>query len=256
MTAPVVHRVADRAAQAREMAAFVAERLRVAIRERGQAVLAVSGGRSPVPFFEALREAPIAWPQVTLLLVDERVVPAHHPDSNTALVQRHLRQGAAAAVRWLPLLDPAWGAGEWAGEPPRTGVHPSEDTQAPSDPVLTRLADEADARIAAGAAALDVAVLGMGEDGHTASLFPDDPRREAWAGSRRHVDWARPASAPHARLTLTLPRLQAARTLVLGVQGDAKRAVFERAGLAPTPDLPLSLLLVPPAPPVQVWIAP
>lgn len=252
MTAPVVRRAADRAAQAREIAAFVAERLREAIRDRGQAVLAVSGGRSPVPFFEALREAPVAWPQVTLLLVDERVVPAHHPDSNTALVQRHLRQGAAAAARWLPLLDPAWGA----GEPPCTGVHPSEDTQAPSDPVLARLADEADARIAAGAVELDVAVLGMGEDGHTASLFPDDPRREAWSGSRRYVEWARPASAPHARLTLTLPRLQAARTLVLGVQGDAKRAVFERARLAPTPDLPLSLLLVPPAPPVQVWIAP
>lgn len=252
MTAPVVRRAADRAAQAREMAAFVAERLREAIRDRGQAVLAVSGGRSPVPFFEALREAPVAWPQVTLLLVDERVVPARHPDSNTALVQRHLRQGTAAASRWLPLLDPAWGA----GESPRTRVDSGDGIEAPSDPVLTRLADEADARIAAGAAALDVAVLGMGEDGHTASLFPDDPRREAWAGSRRHVEWARPASAPHARLTLTLPRLQAARALVLGLQGATKQAVFERACRGPTPDLPLSLLLVPPASPVQVWMAP
>lgn len=244
MTAPVVHRVADRAAQAREMAAFVAERLREAIRERGRAVLAVSGGRSPVPFFEALREVPLAWPQVTLLLVDERVVPTHHPDSNTALVQRHLRQGAAAQATWMPLLDPGWGGDEEASG------------GSLSDAALAALADAADARIAVGAAALDVAVLGMGEDGHTASLFPDDPRREAWAGSRRHVEWAQPASAPHARLTLTLPRLQAARTLVLGVQGDAKQAVFKRAGLAPTPDLPLSLLLVPPAPPVQVWMAP
>lgn len=252
MTAPVVHRVADRAAQARGMAAFVAERLRVAIRDRGQAVLAVSGGRSPVPFFEALRGAPIAWPQVTLLLVDERVVPAHHPDSNTALVQRHLRQGAAVAARWLPLLAPAWGDAESR----HGGADPTVGTEAPSDPVLDRLADEADARVAAGAAALDVAVLGMGEDGHTASLFPDDPRRAAWSGSHRHVVWARPASAPHPRLTLTLPRLQAARTLVLGLQGVAKRAMFERACCAATPDLPLSLLLVPPAPPVQVWMAP
>lgn len=259
--APVLRLCPDRETQSREMAAYVAERLRAAIRERHRAALAVSGGRSPVAFFEALRCERLTWDQVTVLLVDERVVPLNHPDSNAALVQRHLRQGAASAACWLPLLDPdGWGDTRSADAvDPTAGAARSAlavPAGSPDEDTLASLAERADAGVSAAVARLDVAVLGMGEDGHTASLFPDDPRRAAWSSSHRHVDWARPATAPHARLTLTLPFLQAARTLVLGLQGPTKRAVFERACLQPTTDLPLSLLLVPPAAPMQVWLTP
>jgi 6-phosphogluconolactonase len=105
-------------------------------------VLAVSGGKSPVPFFHALRSQPLDWSRVMITLVDERFVPADHPDSNAALVREHLLQDAAAAARFLPLVGDA-----------RDDV----------------------AELAAANAAYQhptVAVLGMGEDGHTASLFP------------------------------------------------------------------------------------
>ena len=83
------------------IAAHIADALRAAIAERGQASLAVSGGKSPIPMFEALREQDLDWSRVTVVLVDERVVPRDHADSNTALVTRHLLQGRAGAARFL-----------------------------------------------------------------------------------------------------------------------------------------------------------
>ncbi|MBS3997266.1 MAG: 6-phosphogluconolactonase, partial [Hydrogenophaga sp.] len=75
------------------IAAHIAAALRAAIAARGQASLAVSGGKSPIPLFEALREQALDWSAVSVVLVDERVVPRDHADSNTALVACHLLQG-------------------------------------------------------------------------------------------------------------------------------------------------------------------
>ncbi|MBW8315700.1 MAG: 6-phosphogluconolactonase, partial [Hydrogenophaga sp.] len=77
------------------LAEHIASALRTAISARGQASLAVSGGKSPIPLFEALREQDLDWSKVTIVLLDERVVPRDHADSNTALVARHLLQGRA-----------------------------------------------------------------------------------------------------------------------------------------------------------------
>jgi 6-phosphogluconolactonase len=76
------------------IAAHIADALRAAIAARGRASLAVSGGKSPIPMFEALREQDLDWSRVTVVLVDERVVPRDHQASNTGLVARHLLQGA------------------------------------------------------------------------------------------------------------------------------------------------------------------
>ena len=86
------------------IAAHIADALRAAIAARGQASLAVSGGKSPIPMFEALREQDLDWSKVTVVLVDERVVPRDHAASNTALVAQHLLQGPAAQARFLPFF--------------------------------------------------------------------------------------------------------------------------------------------------------
>lgn len=221
---------------AQTLAADIAQHLRDAVGQRGQALLAVSGGKSPVPLFQQLSQQVLPWAQVTVLLVDERCVPPNHPDSNSALVRQHLLQGKAAAARWLPFFDAL--------------PHFDTDTDLPS---LTASANQ---RLQALPWPLDVAVLGMGEDGHTASLFPRAPGLEVALSSTDPVAWTRPATAPHARLTLTLPTLLAARCLVLPLQGPAKQAVFQRAGVAPTAELPISLVIHHNPSPVHVWTAP
>lgn len=231
---PAWHEAPDAASAAQALAAAVAAQLREAVVQRGHALLAVSGGRSPVAFFEALRGQALPWDQVTVLLADERCVPPESPDSNAALVRRHLLKGPAAAAHFLPFFDalPA------------------------SSPEPAGLAVLAEARLAKLPWPLDVLVLGMGEDGHTASLFPGAPGlAQALSGPAR-VACVQPASAPHARLTLTLPVLRQALNVHLALSGPAKRAVLERACAQPDTALPLSLVLHRPGPPVQLWYAP
>lgn len=179
------------------LARDVAERLRQAITTNGQATLVVSGGRSPVAFFKALAQQPLDWPKVLVSLADERWVPVEHADSNEGLVKQYLLQGPAAAARFLGLYQPA----------------DSHDEAA-------QAADHALAALPV----IDVLILGMGEDGHTASLFPGSPNlHEALRvdGHRRCLPMQAP-SVPHERLTLTRRVLAAARSRVLSVSGQGK----------------------------------
>jgi 6-phosphogluconolactonase len=232
----VIRRAADAAQCAAGAAADLAAALDGALKARGRALLAVSGGRSPLGVYAALRVQVRAWPQVTVVPVDERCVPPDHADSNAALVRQHLLRDAAATARWVPFFDalPAPAA------PADLGAH---------------LAQAASARLAPLAWPLDVALLGMGEDGHTASLFPAADGLADALESAQPVAWVRPPHAPHLRLTLTLPTLLAARSLVLLVAGPAKQRVFEAACVAPRDDLPVSLLLHRSARPVHVWLS-
>ena len=220
------------------IAAHVAESLRAAIAERGQASLAVSGGKSPIPMFEALREQALDWAKVTVVLVDERVVPRDHADSNTALVAQHLLQGRAATARFLPFF---------AELAPRFNAE-----------VLDALVSDAEQRIATLPWPLDVAVLGMGEDAHTASLFPGAPGYARAIATDDQLAWVvpeqAPIPAPHARLSFTLHALLEARELVLSIAGDTKLAVYRRAAEKADPALPISLVLNQEQTPVSVWI--
>lgn len=226
------HVCANTAAQARQLAEAVAAQLRHAIATRGHALLAVSGGKSPIALFEHLRQQPLDWASVTVLLADERCVPHTHPDSNTALVRQHLLQDEAAAATFVTFFDTL--------------------------DAIDILAAAANQRLAALHWPLDVAVLGMGEDGHTASLFPAAPGLDTALHTTAHVAWVRPDAighAPHPRLTLTLPTLQAARQLHLSLAGPAKQAVYRQALAQPDAALPVSLLLHRPAHPFSVWLA-
>jgi 6-phosphogluconolactonase len=204
MPAPLLREHPSATPQA--IAAHIAAALRTAIADRGQASLAVSGGKSPIPIFEALREQDLHWAKVSVMLVDERIVPRDHADSNTALVAGHLLQGAAAAARFTPVFR--------------------ELPAALTEQVLDALAADANKRIAHLPWPLDVAVLGMGEDAHTASLFPGAPGVEHALQSTERLAWVTPTTAPHARLTLTLPSLLAARELVLSIAGEKKLAIY------------------------------
>lgn len=217
------------------LAQTIADELRAAIAERGEASLAVSGGRSPIVLFEQLRAQVLDWSRVKVTLVDERCVPHDHADSNTALVRQHLLQDAAAAASFVPLFD----------------ALPADL----NDAVLPRLVNDANQRLSALSFPLDVVVLGMGEDGHTASLFPAAPGLDNALASPGPIAWVRPATAPHARLTLTLPVLLMARHVHLPLSGEAKLTVYQAASKGANPALPISLLLNSPACAVQVWIA-
>ncbi len=228
---------ADLAARlARDLAGVLGD----ALAARGSAVLAVSGGRSPVPLFHALAALPLDWARITVTLVDERFVPPDHADSNAALVRAHLLQGRAAAARFAPLVE---------ADDVAAGAAP-----AASDHALAA----AVARANRGTRPIDAAVLGMGDDGHTASLFPGAPEIAAGLNPHNPQDWlaVHPPAAPHRRISLSLAALLRVRHLRLAISGAAKRAVYDAARQSRRDDLPVSALFHPPHPHVHVYWSP
>lgn len=231
---------ADAASQAAALAAAVAAQLREAVARRGQALLAVSGGRSPIAFFDALSRCDLPWAQVRVLLADERCVPPEHADSNARLVRQHLLQAQAGAAHLLPFFE----------------ALPADWQEPATEAELQALAEQAESHLAQAPWPLDVLVLGLGEDGHTASLFPGASGLPAALQGPQRVAWVRPRSAAHDRLTLTLPVLQQARHAHLALAGRAKHEVLGR-GMAQVSDaLPASHVLHRPGTPLQVWCAP
>ena len=215
--------------QAESLAISIGHALDLVIKAKGWAVLAVSGGKSPLPMFERLRYRPVRWEAVTVTLVDERAVPPGHADSNGALVRNNLLREGAGVAGWAPLiLDDVE-----AAEPLRAVKRLNEHFQQP-----------------------DVVVLGMGEDGHTASLFPDAPELQtALSEPKPGYIVTHPCVAPHARITLNLAALLAAERIFLAVSGPAKAAVLARARQQATPALPVSLVLARRRPGLDVFQA-
>ena len=211
----------------------LADALAQDIAQRGRAVLAVSGGRSPIPLFQALARAPIDWPRVTLTLVDERLVPPDHADSNAALVRAHLLTGAAAQARFLPLVDDA------------------------SD--LAGCVDRANAQFRDFAQHLTAALMGMGDDGHTASLFPGAAELPIGLSPDYPLPYlaVTPPHAAHTRISLSLAALLGAGRLLLSISGETKRAVFARASEPPpSPHLPIGYFIQQSKTPFDAYWAP
>jgi 6-phosphogluconolactonase len=230
---PEFHEFADRSELAEALAEAVAEALKAAIGLRGRATLAVSGGSTPKAFFKALSAKELAWDQVTVTLIDERFVPETHERSNQKLVVENLLVDRAARARFVPLFNDA--------------------------PDVHLAADRASGVIDALPRPIDVAILGLGTDGHTASFFPGGDRlAEA-------IDPGMPTSvlsmeAPGAgepRLTLTLPRIVEAPLVVLHIEGGEKRQVLDQALAGEDAnDMPIRAVFANAPAPIHLYWAP
>ena len=206
----------------------LAAALREAISARGRATAAVSGGRTPTAVFRRMRGVELNWSRLTLTLTDERWVPAGHPESNEGLARSELLRGAAAAATFVPLFG-----GEDSPEAGRPGC---------------------EARLQALPLPFDAVYLGMGADGHFASLFPGDEALEARQGRCIPVPAAR-SRLP--RMSLTAPTLLDARRIFLLLSGPEKRAAYTRARQAGAyREVPLRVVLQQETTPVVVIRAP
>lgn len=229
-----MERFEGRTRQAEALAGRVADLLRQAISQRAKAALVVSGGSTPAPFFDALSRQELDWGRVTVTLADERWVPPDHEASNEGLVRRHLLRNRAESAELLGLY---------------TGHGSAADAQQVCSERLERNV----------ALPFDAVVLGMGKDGHCASLFPraEGLKEAVDPDSKRLCAAVRPASAPHQRMTLTLNALLSSRNIFLLITGAEKLDVLERA-LAPGPpeEMPIRYVLRRSRPPVAVFFAP
>ncbi|MBU2875451.1 6-phosphogluconolactonase [Marinobacter salexigens] len=190
---------------AQQLADTVAEFLRGRLHSAERASLAVSGGSTPLPFFQALSRKTLDWGRVDVLLVDERWVDETHEDSNTKLVKENLLQSNAAVAQFLSIKQ--------------SGSTPEESLGA-AETELTNLMRP-----------LDVLVLGMGNDGHTASLFPDAPELSHAMNVKNRDALAAmtPPSQTHERITLTYALMREARFIALHLKGNDKLETLKRA---------------------------
>ena len=192
----------DKEQLAAALAETVAAKLKAGVAARGVASMAVSGGGTPGRFFQVLAQrADVPWDKVTVTLVDERWVDETSDRSNARLVKANLLQGRAAIAKFVPLYT-----GEAA---PDAGKSSAAQAAVPQP--------------------LDVALLGMGNDGHTASFFPGGDTLNEALTAEGPVVAIRAPGAGEPRVTLTLKRLLAARALYLHIEGEEKVETLRKA---------------------------
>ena len=213
----------DRDTLMRGLAELVADQLRAAHATKHRATLAVPGGTTPGPFLAALSEAELAWSEVDVLPTDERMVPELSPRSNARLIRETLLRNAAAEATLVH-------------------YHPAG---ARLDLVM-RATCERVAKVLP----IDVLVLGMGADMHTASLFPGAPElAAALAADAPELVEVHPPGAPEPRLTLSARVLRAASVIHVLITGADKRAALEEAlADGPVEAAPIRAVLSAPCP--------
>ena len=194
---------ADRAAAA--LADRISEIITYGADHRGRASLLLPGGRTPIPLFDALCALDMPWRQVYVSLTDERRVPPEDSASNARLIRDHLLRDRAAGAHFHPLYQSAGG---------------DRAVEAACGAALGLLPRP-----------FDAVVIGMGDDGHIASLFPGDPALDRGLDPTTEAPCVltRAAQPPHERLSLTLATLLSSRWIALLINGAAKWAALETA---------------------------
>jgi 6-phosphogluconolactonase len=200
-----------------DLASKIAGEIGSCLRNHDHASVAVPGGTTPGPMFDALCAAQVDWGRVHVFLTDERWVPETSERSNTRLVRERLLVDRAAAAKLVPLHIEGMEAEE-------------------AIPMLTEaLKDELP---------ISVVLLGMGTDGHTASLFPGADRlQEAMASDAPPLMALTAPGAPEPRVTLTLPVLQQAMSIHILIVGREKREALDRVRLLKPAEAPVAAIL-------------
>ena len=220
---------ADRAA----LTAAAADIIAGALAAPGRRTFVATGGNTPGPVYDALAQRDLDWARLTVTLTDERWVDVASPLSNEGLVRARLLTGAAVAAGFLPLKG--------AGASPHAAALAVE-------PALAALTP------------FDVVLLGMGPDGHIASLFPDDPGLAAAldpVGKRLCVGVDHAGLEPFVpRISLTARAVLDARLIALLVTGEDKRALIARVIDDPSFAPPVAAILRQSTTPVRILWAP
>ncbi|MDF7667163.1 6-phosphogluconolactonase [Orbaceae bacterium ESL0727] len=179
--------------------------LKQAIDQKGEASMAVSGGKTPIPLFSLLSQQELAWNRVFITLVDDRWVDNTDDASNEKLVTTYLLKDKARLANFIGLKNNS--ATPFEGE-------------AITNQMLTKIPMP-----------FDIVILGMGEDGHTASLFPHAANLAKGLDmhSKRKVIGMTPLDAPFDRMTLTLPAILDSQHIYLHLVGASKKAVLKKA---------------------------
>jgi len=207
----------------------MAELLSKRLDNNGNASVIVSGGTSPRQCMAALAEAPLDWQRVQVVLSDERWVPPDHEDSNEKLVRESLLVGPAASAALLPVFA--------------EGVSPEERCDELQDPLPVL--------------PFSCSLIGIGVDGHFASLFPDAEQLELGLNvdSDRLYVPVKTAASPHARVSMTLAGISRSDEIALLFFGEEKLEVYEHAKTS-AEAYPLSRLLRQKRAPVRLFWAP
>lgn len=198
----------------------------------GRARLLLSGGSTPAPVYEALAQQSLEWSRIEIALVDERWLPAGSADSNATLVRNTLLKAGASGARFEAMLLPG---------------------RELSETVLAANASSSPA---------SVVVLGMGPDGHTASLFPQMRGLDAALDSAADYVAVDASGCPGAgpwpqRISITPAGLARSGTRVLLVRGEHKRVVLQQAGAGDDPhELPIRIALRLPGAPLRIHWCP
>lgn len=230
---PVIESFATVELWAEAIAARLGETLGAAVRDNGRAVFAGPGGTTPSPVYRQLSAMDLGWSNIAVTLVDERYVPETSPESNARLIRDVLLQDKAAAGRFIPLYTP--------------------------EVTVDRAAIVAAHVLAAQGGRFDAVLLGMGEDGHICSMFPESPTlktlltptlKPTVLGVPRGRDGMAPSLE---RLSINLPYLMSAGRVILGLKGDAKRRVFEEQAAGDPAIQPIAALIAADVPLEILW---
>ena len=218
---------------AASIAGRIEETLGAAVLETGRALFAGPGGSTPAPVYARLAQADIGWDRIAVTLVDERYVPETSSDSNARLIRDVLLQGPAAAARFIPLYHPAV--------------------------TVDRAAALAARALAEAGGRFDAVLLGMGEDGHICSIFPNSPTLKTLLSPTLKptvlgVPHGRDGMAPSLeRISINLPYLMSAGRVILGLKGPVKREMFEMESEGDPAIQPIAALIAARVPLEVVW---
>jgi len=181
----------------------IINKLENAILENGKASLLVSGGSTPKPLFEKLSSIDISWDKVSIALCDERWVNSEHKDSNEKFVNDYLLVNNAKDAKFVSMYQ--------------NNIQIEDAEIVCSDIYQKELFP------------FDVLILGMGSDGHTASLFPNNKKlKESFETENRLCISMTPSDAPHDRMSLTKKAILGANNIYLHFEGEEKQAVYKK----------------------------